>query len=226
MFNVRYVLLSPHHTNEQSRRLLNQTYESWKKTFNQVLGSADAHLELDDFFRYDMIGVLLQGDSIIGSHYYSLFNLELDCCLDHHYMDDIYQETRDKLKAAGHKSIYSLEYTNIVPEWRKRSMANIRWVDVLIGCALKFLDESPEDGIIGTPRIDIKMDETTSRMGALTIQPPVKKMNYECAVIYWPKLSDRKLYSPELQRLVDSIWSKHEDFLMPKPEAQPVKKIA
>lgn len=225
MFNARYILLSPHHTNEESQRLLNLTYKSWKNTFNQVLESAGGHLELDDFFRYDMIGVLMQGDSIIGSHYYSLFDLKLDCCQDHHYMEDVTAETRAKLIAEGNSLLYSLEYTNITPEWRKSS-ANIRWVDVLMGCALKCLDETPASGIIGTPRVDIKMDQTCIRMGGYNIQEPVKKMNYECTVVFLPKQKQRKFYSPEIQQVIESVWKNHESFLAPVQNSNLNKKAA
>lgn len=225
MFHVRYVLLSPHNTNEESRRLLNLAYHSWKKTFNQVLGSMGCALELDDFFRYDMIGVLLQGDSIIGSHCYSLFDLELECCQEHHYMSDVTPETRAKLIAEGRSLIYSLEYTNITPEWRK-SATNIRWVDVLMGCALKYLDESAASGIIGTPRVDIKMDTTCIRMGGYNIQEPVKKMNYECTVVFLPKLTTRTFYSLGIQQWVDSLWQSHESFVAPIENNNFTKKTA
>lgn len=206
MFNLRYVLLSPHHPNQETRHLLNITYESWKNTFSKVVEDKGGDLNKDDFFRYDLIGALFYEDKLVGSHCYSLFDLSLNCCLDHHFMQEIAPETIDKLLQKKQQLIYSLEYTNILPEFRKDS-SNIRWVDVLTGCALKMLDGSVANGIIGTPRTDIKVDKTAIRLGAEEIQPPFKKMNYECSVIYFPKRKDRALPDPAVNQLVQQAWN-------------------
>lgn len=211
MFNFRYILLSPHNANTQeSQDLLNKVYDTWGKTFSNVVEDTGGQLDKDDFFRYDLIGVLMHGNSIVGSHCYSLFNLKLNCCLEHHFFQNISSEVIQQLIKDGQSLVYSLEYSQISPEFRKGS-GNIRWIDVLIGCALKYLDNSDANGIIGTPRTDIKVDKTTFRLGAVEIQPPIKKMNYECAVIYFPKKINRHFDNPLVAQYVQFLWKNHHD---------------
>lgn len=222
MFNFRYILLDPHSPHgEENVALLNRAYEVWVNTFNRVVASTGGDLNKDDFFRYDFIGILLCGDELVGSHCYSLFNLDLQCCRDHHFIKEIDASTIQYLVGSGQTLVYSLEYTQVCEDYRK-NQGNIRWVDVLSGCALKFLDSSFAHGIIGTPRKDIKVDKTALRLGAREIQSSLRKMNYECSVIYFSKQLNRNFDDPVVEQYVQSLWRNHVDL----SEHQVIKKRA
>lgn len=217
MTSLRYVLFSPRYSSPNSYEFINLIYENWKNTFQQVLGEKGGQLHTDDFYRYDMIGVLLKNGEFVGSHFYSTFDLNLKCCTDHHFFQDINPLVLARLRSQGVKSLYSLEYTNVGDGFRK-DQGDVRWSEVLTGCALQTLDTSKVDGIIGTPRTDIKANVTAMRLGAEEIQAPFKKMNYECSVIFWRKDPDRKLYNQNLQKLVQQSCYNLENLILPLNE--------
>lgn len=223
MKSYKYVLLNPHHPGDaHSQSLLNQVYEAWKKTFHKVVTDMGGELNHDDFFRYDHIGAIFDDDKLVASHCYSFFNLNLECCRDHHFIKNIADSAIEKLISQGQTHIFSLEYSQVLPDYRK-SKSNIHWLDVLTGCGLFYLDESPAHGIIGTPRVDLKVDQATYRLGAIELHPPIKKMNYECAVIYFPKMKNRCLPEKNVQEVTHLLWNQREYAPSPAINSQPLK---
>lgn len=215
MKSYQYILLNPHQpTDSHSQKLLNQVYEAWKKTFHKVVTDMGGELNLDDFFRYDQIGAIFHLDKLVASHCYSFFNLNLQCCRDHHFIKNITDSAIEKLIAQDQTNIFSLEYSQVLPDYRK-SKSNIPWLDVLTGCGLFYLDASPAHGIIGTPRVDVKVDQATYRLGAVELHPPIKKMNYECAVIYFPKMKSRQLPEKDVHEITHFLWTQRETYPAP-----------
>jgi hypothetical protein len=216
MFGFRYVILSPHYVPDQHIDLFNSVYKSWTETFSDVLTKAGGKLDPDDFFRFDCIGVLLHNSDIVGSHYYSLFDLRLESTRDHHFIHAIDSSTLEKLIDSGRPRVLTLEYSNMRPEWRKHAQSTI-WFEVLTGLGLKYMDASVADGLLGTPRLDLKVDQMTYRLGAYEIQPHLTKMNYPCNVIFFDKKTERQFDNPETNSLVDRLWKTHVEAIAANP---------
>jgi|GEM_PF-2585781 hypothetical protein len=224
MFGFKYVVLSPHYVPDEHIPLFNTVYKSWTETFKQVVESKGGKLDADDFFRFDAVGVLLHGQEIVGSHYYSLFDLRLDSSRDHHFIHAIDSSTLDALVNRSCPRILTLEYSNMHPKWRKHAQSTI-WFEVLTGLGLKYMDQSAADGLLGTPRKDLKVDEMTYRLGAYEIQPHLTKMNYPCNVIWFDKREERHFDNPETETYVREIWKSHVDAVAVNPH-QPYKQQA
>lgn len=210
MFGYKYHLVNPHHVPENNISLMNNVYDLWESCFRPLAEGAGEKFDPDDFFRVDTMGVLTHGDKIVGSHFYALFDLRLKATLNHHFFQYLDNSTIEDLKQRGHNHMLTLEYTLINKEYRK-SQQSIVWAEVLTGLGLKYLDQSIGSGILGTPRIDAKVDQMTLRLNAEILQDPVRKMNCPCAVVYFPKQQNRSLPNPETQALVNNLWKNHEN---------------
>ncbi|MNJ94624.1 hypothetical protein D3C87_123260 [compost metagenome] len=208
MFGYKYTLVNPHQVPEEQIPLMNKVYDLWESCFRPLAEGAGEKFDPDDFFRVDCMGVLMHGENIVGSHFYALFDLRLKATLNHHFFQYLDNSTIDGLIKRDHSRVITLEYTLINKEYRK-SQQNIVWAEVLTGLGLKYLDSSIGSGILGTPRIDAKVDKMTYRLNAEVLQEPVRKMNCPCAVVYFPKQQNRSLSNPEVQALVNNLWKSH-----------------
>lgn len=216
MFGYKYHLLSPHMVSNDYVDFFNDVYASWKKSFTKVLvEDAGGNIDPDDFFRCDHVGVITFQDKIVGHCLMTMFDLRLDSSLEHHYIQALKPETIQNLKKENINRLISIEYLNIMPEFRKSS-SDIRWAEVMIGIALKLMDESKGDALLGMPRIDIKVNQIGFHMNFKEIQEPVQKMKYSCAIMMYPKEEDRHFSNPPIEKAINHlIKTMHVDEEMP-----------
>lgn len=202
MFSLK--LLSPHFVEDSNIAEFNQVYAEWKKVFCEVLEAKGGTLDPDDFFRNDYILTINKGDELVASCTLTMFDVRLNSSLDHHYFQALQKQTPDEIKARRLNRLISIEYLNVLPNWRK-SKSDVPWVEVIIGTVLKMMDSSEADGVIGTPRIDVKVLEACKNLEAIEVQGPISKMEYPCAVVVFPKRQNRKYKNPTTHFFVESL---------------------
>jgi hypothetical protein len=212
MSEYQLYVLSPQHTQDNSISLFNQVYSEWKNSFSQLLSASGATLDPDDFYRSHFVLAVLQQDQVVALDTMTVFDTRLDCTSDHHYWQALQKTTLETLKREGVRRTFSLEYLNVLPKWRKNS-SRIRWSEVLIGLGLKLMDDSEADGLIGTPRIDVKVLDVCLHLNSRELQEPIKKMNYPCSVVFFPKTTQRKFADPITQIYVDQLYNNRIDTL-------------
>jgi hypothetical protein len=100
----------------------------------------------------------------------------------------------------------TMEYFTITPEWR-RQMKEAPWGEILTGLGLNFLDKSNADAVLGTARIDLRVHEMCYRLGGYDFQPPVKRLNYDCAVVLFPKAKEPTFVNPLTRHWVKNLTS-------------------
>ncbi|WII73760.1 hypothetical protein QJS83_07705 [Bdellovibrio sp. 22V] len=209
MFGFKYHLLSPHYVPDNHSEFFNKIYAAWKVTFKEVVESAGGVLDPDDFFRCDHVGVITHKNEIVGLSLLTMFDLKLHSSVEHHYIRALENPTQEQLLKRGISRLISIEYLNVLPEWRK-SHSNVAWTEVLIGMGLKFMDESVADVIIGMPRIDRKVDQICQNLEGYEIQAPISKMNYPCAVLIFNKQDKRRFKNEITEQYVQSLWKSRE----------------
>lgn len=205
MFGFKFYLFSPHFVDEAFSNDFNNVYAVWKSSFREVVESAGGKLDPDDFFRNDLVGAIMFKNEVVALSTMTMFDLRLHSSVDHHYVQALESATVKKLVRDQQPRIISIEYLNVLPNWRK-SHSNILWTEVLIGLGLKLMDNSPADVIMGTPRTDVKVLNVCLNLDAIEVQEPIKKMNYPCAVVVFPKKQNRKFSNPTTQQYVDGLW--------------------
>lgn len=213
MFGFRYHLLSPHYVPDSKKDFYNYVYQTWKASFTEVVETAGGKLDPDDLFRCDHISVITQQNKIVSLSTLTMFDIELQSSRDHHYFKALNDSTCQALIQKRIKRLLSIEYLNVLPEFRRHqtsSQAVIPWVEVMMGLNSKIMDQSNADIIIGTPRVDVKVDVLCANVGAEVLQDPIMKMNYPCAVMIIPKSSDRHFPNPVTEQYVTGLWKNME----------------
>lgn len=217
-------LSSTHEINE-----LNSLYSMWRKTFSAVVNPKGAQVDPDDFFRQNFIFCLKHEAEIMGFALGTVFDLRVQNHKEHHFIGSLNPFTVEKIRQSGLDRILSLEYLTLETEWRKKS-TEVLWAEVLIAVGILFADHNPEiiDGLIGTPRNDIKMNNVGNNAGFTTIQDEIFKMDYPCAVQINPIQKNRIFKNPQTDEMARSLWNSRIDLINPiqSPNQQPIKKTA
>lgn len=224
MDDFKLHLVSYHQPDKSQISLMNRIYENWKEVFAEVLQCAGGALDPDDFFRSDFVLAISDKENIVALGTLTFFDLRLESTLDHHYLRALNPETPDRLLEKNIHCLLSLEYLTVHPAWRKKEVS-VLWAEILMGVALKIMDESPADALIGTPRIDLKVTDICRNLEAREIQQAIQKMNYPCAVVLFEKKAARTFKNPETQRYVQLLLETLLDFKI-FPAHQHDKKIA
>ncbi|XGC79688.1 hypothetical protein ACES2L_10145 [Bdellovibrio bacteriovorus] len=205
MFGFKLYLFSPHFVDEAFTDTFNKVYRAWKESFIEVVESAGGKLDPDDFFRNDVVAAILYKDDVVALSTMTMFDLRLLSSVEHHYVQALETKTVQNLLKDNQPRLISIEYLNVKPQWRK-SHSNILWTEVLIGLGLKLMDNSPADIIMGTPRTDVKVLNVCLNLEAIEVQQPIKKMNYPCAVVVFPKQKNRKFKNESTAQYVEGLW--------------------
>lgn len=192
----------------RTAREANSVYQQWLRVFGEVLAAKGERLDPDDFFRQDLAFVLKQGNEFIGFCFGTFFNLHLEHHWQHHYLKELPQHCLRLLNERGDCKLMSIEYLTIHPQWRKKIKEEINWSEVMISLALLKSDEARVHGVIATPRIDVKVNETLLRLGSTTLQTEIDKMNYVCSLEFLPQQRHRLFPDLRTARLVRSLWQR------------------
>lgn len=220
MPRISYQIVPLHNASESEKKLLDDVYSLWEETFGHVLNSAGVELDHNDFFRCHAAGVLMFKNEIVGFNLFTTFDLELKAHRNHNYFRELDPHFVKSVTKHGSK-IMTMEYFTLSPLWRKQSQ-EIPWGEILTGLGLYYMDHSPADIVVGTPRVDLKVDAMCERLGA-TIQGHVEKMNYKCAVAVFEKKVERYFENPLTHHWVKKLWGKYlrHKYGEQRPEAAP-----
>ncbi|MBO9666409.1 MAG: hypothetical protein J7501_06305 [Bdellovibrio sp.] len=208
MQDFHYQILPLHHVHDSQKELVNAVYEMWEMTFGKVLNDAGATLDFSDFFRSHSAGVILFKNEIVGFNLFTVFDLELKAHGKHPYFEYLEPKTIQSLKERKQTRLMTMEYFTVSATWR-RKYRGIPWSEILTGLGLQYMDQSPADAVIGTPRMDLGVDKMCARLGAKPIQDKVDKMNYPCAVMVFDKEESRHFLNAETHYWVKRLWKIH-----------------
>jgi hypothetical protein len=206
MFGFSLTIFCPRSVPSKDIEFFNHVYRSWKQNFTGLLEKSNAKLDPDDLFRVDQLCVVHRGSDIVGMFTLTGFDLRLQSAKDHHYVQQLSEKVCDSLIDDRVPKLMAVEYLTVFPEWRK-SQGNIAWLEILLGISSKSLDASMNDIIIGTPRVDVKVDRAGVTMDAFYLEDVViQKMNYPCAVMAIRKEKSRKFKDENVARYVEHLW--------------------
>lgn len=224
IFNPRKIQDNP-----QEVELSNQLYQTWAQVFSKVVISAGGKLDPDDYFRNDFALVLYDAEQVIGFSLCTEFDLRLMSSREHHYWKALAPQTLDLLQKDHHiNRIMSMEYLTVLPDWRQTRAEQISWAEVVSGLGLLYQDHFAVDGLLGTPRADIRMSAICEGLGGVALQPPILKMNYPCSVHLFPKVQvgARKFANPLTQHWAYELWNQRQDLRINDREQQSQKTAA
>ncbi|HWU44948.1 MAG TPA: hypothetical protein VN132_15955 [Bdellovibrio sp.] len=205
MFGFKLHLFSPQYVPDTHKEFFNEVYGAWKTVFSSVLEKAGGALDPDDFFRNHQICVITQNKKIVCLWTMTMFDIDLLSSKEHHYIRALHPSSCAELVTRKLKRLVSIEYLTVLPEWR-RNQGSVLWPDIMIGLGGMIVDTSPADGLIATPRIDLKVDQTATYFGGEILQEPINKMNYPCAVMVMHRNAQRSFRNETISQYIQSLW--------------------
>lgn len=214
MFGYKFSVLSPHYVPDDKIEFFNHVYNCWKETFSKLLAASGAKLDCDDLFRTDNIIVISHGNEIVSLATLTLFDIRLLSSRDHHYMQMLKPETCENLIKENLNKLVCVEYLSVMPKWR-RHQSDVEWVEIMLGLSCMVMDNSMGDIVVGTPRVDVKVDRAGRHVEAFEIQEPITKMNYPCSVMAIRKQENRAFSDATTQRYVTNLWKQREEIGLP-----------
>lgn len=214
--NLKYIILPGKYPEDpQLHTLHNQAYLYWQNFWNNVFrenGSKDT-VCADNFWRQDMVTMLMHENEIIAQHLYSFFNIKSLAAINHTYFTSIFNdEYFKKLKNRQSYSVMSMEYFAVSPHWRKKN-CGISLASVLIGLACKHQTILLSDALIGPSRSDLKVTQLTTEYGGDIIVSGLSMHNTPVDLIAIFKDKAKPHPDFNVQRLVNKLWQERTNFV-------------
>ena len=200
--------------------LHNKVYAFWRNFWTRVLekNRSPHSLKIEDFFRQDLIGVLLHDGEPIGLHCSTYFNLNQTSAIDHPYFSSSFSGDYLKFLHAENKKVgLTIEYLTIDEAWRKQNF-KYSLAEVLIGLHVELFKKSQADCIVAVARTDLKVHKMADKFGYSVIGEEVIKHNTPCALITCSKEETREHPDVEVSEHISKLWGQHLDLREVRPE--------
>ena len=186
--------------------LHDQVYGFWKQIYTEVY-SKSAHLESlnpDNFLSQDLVLAIRKEDEIVGCIFMKFQNMRSKALLDCSYLNDYTSAALQDLRYRGRDKLMTMEYLTVCPHWRK-SVSGLPLASVLLGLAIKVLVLSDAQLLIGTPRVDVKVNRILDEYGFENLGD-ISKSNYPCQMRLIERFAVVNHPEKEVCNLIEAIW--------------------
>ncbi len=206
--NFKYFILSsrmPHSDNYL--HLYNEIYDLWEDIFDPVLnGQAHADSILDT----DLCTGIVSDGKVIGCHFYRFLNLKTTSVRQCSYFKDLSDSSWSFLTENNFTKLMSLEFLLVHPDFRK-SKVGFSLSETLISLGLKIMQSTSYHAGIGTARTVVKVDQSTHKVGFITVQEKIDKFGNNCSFMVCPANNVKKNPDFQVQRTVQLLWENRID---------------
>jgi hypothetical protein len=194
--------------------LHNQAYEYFKTFWRRVFadnGLSEPVQFEHDFYRMDFVTLLMHQQSIAGLHLYSFFNLELSAHCEHEYFQgnrgDVYLTN---LKGHGAKSVLTMEYFTVDPNWRKKQIG-LSLGPILGSLGTRIQLSCGADASLTRAREDVGSDRMFEELGGEALCKNVSMYNTPVSIMAAYSENVKGLTDFTSRRYVDKFWSERVD---------------
>lgn len=184
--------------------LVDRAFALWKEIYSQELESRGLQLAEEDFWNCRLLCIVENGEHIIGTHNYNVFDLRTLAC-GHKYFNDVTPERIQILKKQNMHRLMSMEYLLVNPLFRG-SKSPIRWGEVVIGLGFKVMKHSPWEAMIGIARADKNVNTMGLRMGCKETES-ITKNQTPCKVMIMGKAEIKDNVDPDTQKFINRLWA-------------------
>ncbi|KYG67727.1 hypothetical protein AZI87_00115 [Bdellovibrio bacteriovorus] len=221
----QYYLFNPRILTDETAKLTNQVYETWKQVYDGIFES----LHTDDFYRNEVITCLkdVETDEVLAFHMYSVFDDRASSHLEHRYMEPFTPELVKKFQAEGAHTYMSLEYLGVNTSYQL-SKPGFKVADIISALSMKAFEASPWDGLLAVARMDYKIHEKAQRFG-MRPMGEIMRGKYPCQLLFLKKTETKELSDPFLAKMVNELWNakiNHTDLISDQPVKKRHLKIA
>ncbi len=187
----------------------NKVYKLWKSIWEKTL--ADLHLPAtnlaDEFGRQNHIAAICYQFEPIAIHLYSHFHLDSRASQESSYMSANYPPLFfEKMKQRGIKTVMSMEYMTVHPDWRK-SRGSIHIGAVLGALGLNCMKFHQLDACIAPARKDHKVHLLAHAQGGESIISDIFNHNVLCDLVLLERNKVIDHPNADISHLVKQLWS-------------------
>lgn len=194
----------------------NYAFQFWKSQWDHVFQSLDGSAtKAADFTRHDVVAILMGDDSILALHQYSVFRLDSEADMNHHYALSSYEAGFfEGLQKRNIHSVMSMEYLTVSPEVRRsaslKSAMPFSIAHLILGLGMCVLKDLKADAAIGACRHDLKVDRLAVEFGAFL--GDVRQMhNVPVVSAAISRLGIKPCERPEERAEIERLWRERED---------------
>ena len=207
---MRYHIMKPASRSSMGRQ--HDVYDFWKTLWREVFSQVGRGDELnpDEFFRQDLIVAITTETDVVGFHLYTYFDLSWAPARDHSYFNGIDRTLFARLHAEGMDHVMAMEYLSVNPKFR-RSVTGISFGEVIISLGFKLLPFTPCNAAIGTARTDVKVDESSIKLGSRPFHDPIKKYDYPCQLMVCSLAETRPHPDLATRQVIEQLWQNRND---------------
>lgn len=196
----------------------------WTDVFNEI--SPGEKVRDSDFYRQKWIAVLMDEQQIVALHLYSFFNLDSDAALATEYLASNYTiEDQNVLEAKGIRSVMSMEYLTIDPQYQRGKKTSLPISILMIGLGYRVLQDSGYDSMIAPCRCDVKVDKKAELFGAIELRSPFMLHGVPVRNMVTPASRIKSHPDRGIQLLINQHWQRRE-YLLDSESKQRLSQIA
>ncbi len=193
--------------------LHNRVFNFWKDSLAAAFAETgnDPATLIDDFVRQDLITAILYKNEVVATLLLSFYTLEADAAREFRYLKDNYPETYiRKLKNHGVKTVMSMQYLTVRPDWRKKNKP-VHLAPTIFALAQFIQRDFNIDAIVSVVRRDNKVNDLVYSLGGECIVADVENHHTPCDLIVMYKDKPQKYPSNHVKDLTRSLWSRRVD---------------
>ena len=195
-----------------ARSICNKAYEHWKTYWQRIFRhkAADFCTPLE-FFRQDLVFCLFVGEEIAAQNLATFFHTDDLITLDLPYFQAFRGEAMRLMAAKQAKSVMSIEYTSVSPQFGERR-TGLRLGEIVNALALEMFLSKNIDVTVGTPRRLSGLSDVTMMNGYRLIAEGYQKAGWDLDVVLGFKDEIRPHSDPVYCGIIQHLWAHREDY--------------
>lgn len=214
-------------TSSSNLKMYGKAYEFWKTSWLQILEKAGCPgvLQVDDFYRQDLISLITHKDDIVALMLHTFFDLKNPVTYEMRYFSIFNEWSRKNIEKHGHTGVMTMEYLLVNPEWRKKNGAAFSFSDVIMGLAFQIMKSEGAGISLGVAIKAAKMDEMAQRLHCQVLERDVKRGSIVCDIVSQIPSHIKPHADSRIQSFTETLWNNrtYSDSIKTR---QPLRKAA
>jgi hypothetical protein len=211
--DFKYLILEKHNiTDSNYLSLYTEVFEFWKATWKPIfekVGSPQAFM-VDDFYRQDLIPVILHKGQIVATNFYTIFNMSNPAASEMRYFSIFPPEAMSWVKKYGKTSVMSMEFLAVHPEWRRQPGSTFSYAEALISLGFELMKHKNFDIAVGVPVKITGVQEMAKNLSCKVLAEGVQRGNLACDIL-GQDLGNIQPHSDENARtFINYLWLNRE----------------
>jgi hypothetical protein len=192
--------------------LYEQTFEFWKSTWKPIfekVGSPQAFM-IDDFYRQDLIPLILYKGEIIAANFYTIFDLRNPATREMRYFSIFPEHAMNWVNIHGKNRVMTMEFLCVHPDWRNHGGA-FSFAEALISLGFELMKSKEIGAAVGVPVKVTGVQEMAKGLSCNVLAENVKRGNLVCDILCQTVNNVKPHHNPNTHSFISLLWNTHEN---------------